>query len=60
MCPMHDGKGFYDRNMVKMVVECRTGGSWFGPPDIMPEPRKKEVKKKKIERRDDVKLCAVM
>lgn len=51
----------YDRNLVKMVEERKTGGSWFGPPDMTPEPRKKEVeKKKKVQRKDDIKLCITM
>ncbi|KAA8570471.1 hypothetical protein EYC84_002748 [Monilinia fructicola] len=45
-----------------MVEEVRTGGSWFGPPDASPEPRRveKKKKKKKVEKRDDVKLCIVI
>ncbi|KAI9642207.1 hypothetical protein NHQ30_009009 [Ciborinia camelliae] len=57
-CPRHNYKGFYDMNLVKMVEESRTGGSWFGPPDRMPEPRKRELKKE-VER-DDIKLCVIM
>ncbi|TGO77003.1 hypothetical protein BELL_0127g00080 [Botrytis elliptica] len=61
MCPTHDFRGVYDRNLVKMVEERKTGGSWFDPPDMTPEPRKKELeKKKKVQRNDDIKLCVTM
>ncbi|KAF5875375.1 uncharacterized protein Bfra_003829 [Botrytis fragariae] len=44
-----------------MVEERKMGGSWFSPPDMTPEPRKKEVeKKKKVQRKDDIKLCVTM
>ncbi|QSZ29980.1 hypothetical protein DSL72_004498 [Monilinia vaccinii-corymbosi] len=67
-CPRHDFGGAYDRNLVRMVEEVRTGGSWFGPPDIMPEPREVKKKKKKKQKKNktkklesgDVKLCVVM
>ncbi|KAF7895642.1 uncharacterized protein EAF01_009604 [Botrytis porri] len=61
MCPRHDFRGVYDRNLVKMIEERKTGGSWFGPPDMTPEPRKREVeKKKKVQREDDIQLCITM